>query len=60
MRRSRASKKKLHVKAAIKDSYQRYQNFDALVIRLLNYAYVHVNEKTKKKFLITIVKLENI
>ena len=46
----RASKKKLHVKATINDSYQRYQNFDALVNKLLNSAYVHVNEKPKTKF----------
>ena len=32
------------------DSYQRYQNFDALVNKLLNSAYLHVNEKTKNKF----------
>ena len=44
----RASKEKIHVKATIKDSYQRYQNFDALVIRLLNSVCVHVDEKTKK------------
>ena len=46
----RASKKKLHVKATMNDSYQRYQNFDALVNKLLNSAYLHVNEKTKNKF----------
>ena len=45
-----ASEKKLHVKATISDRYQRYQNFDALVIKLLNSAYVHVKEKTKNKF----------
>ena len=32
------------------DSYQRYQNFDALVNKLLNFAYVHVNEENKNKF----------
>ena len=46
----RVSKKKLHVKATINDSYQRYQNFDAFVNKLLNFAYVHVNEENKNKF----------
>ena len=44
-----ASEKKLHVKATINYSYQHYQHFDALVIKLLNSAYVHVKEKTKKQ-----------
>ena len=43
----RASKKKLHVKATINDENQ---NFDALVIKLLNSAYVHVNEKQRRNF----------
>ena len=34
----RVSKNKLHVKATMNDSYQRYQNFDALVNKLLNSA----------------------